>query len=168
MTLPASIAVSSVPLFQDTLKTELQARSGLSGVEVVIGPPSPGIAQVSKWIALIDVKGTEKYATFGRYSREENYEQSVYVSVMTRDGEGDAKRGRDIAYGIKNEIAQCLITIPTVGGSVWQAELGARSEFFPRLGITVSDTSGAPAVDLTWREAALYFDIKVKNRLVTA
>lgn len=168
MTLPSSIQQSSIPLFQDTLKSLLSQRNGLADVEVVIGPPSPGKAQASKWIAMIDVESNEHFATLGRQAREENYEQKIYISVITRDGEDDATSSRDIAFGLRNEVAQQLITNPTVDGTVWQAQIGSKNDFFPRLGVSVPDANDQTQVDLSWREAALYFSIKVKNRLITA
>lgn len=160
-----TIEVDSAPAFQDALKAILVQRAGLQGLSVCVGPPSPGISQEKNWLAFLDVKGTEDWATLGRLQREENYTQEMYISVLTRDGEGDSTRGRDAAYAIRAEVANALISDPTVSGTVWQASMGSKKEFFPRLGIQVKDANGMNTVDLSWREAALYFDILVKNRL---
>lgn len=157
---------SSIPAFQDALIAGLSARDAFASTEVVVGPPSPGVAQVSSWVALLDVVGDEKWAAMGRLSKEENYSQKVYVSVLTRDGEGTSQLGRDIAFTLRRDIAEYLRENPTVSNSVWQAQLQGDCRFLPRLGISVPDESGHPVVDLTWREAAVYFDILVKYRML--
>ena len=156
---------SSVPAFQDKLQEQLQLRANLANTSVVIGPPSPGVAQEKIWIALLEVKGDEDWAALGRLQKEERYTQSVYISVITRDGESDSKRGRDTAYAIRKEIADQLLADPTVGATVWQAQVSKRQEFLPRLGIEVPDAQGHMTVDYSWREAALFVDIVVKNRM---
>lgn len=157
---------TSVPTFQDSLIAQLQARPAFANVNVVIGPPSPGIAQVSTWVALLEVKKEEKWAAMGRLSKEENYNQRVYISVLTRDGQGDSKNGRDIAYGLFNDISQQLREDATVNNSVWQAQIQGEEEFIPRIGVQVPDTNGGMTTDLSWREACIYFEILVKNRMV--
>lgn len=159
------IGPSSVPAFQDALLAQLKLRSGLMNTSIVIGPPSPGVAQEKQWIALLEVDGTEKWAAMGRRQKEEDYYQRIYISVVTRDGEGDSVRGRDIAYALRQEIADQLLADPTVNATVWQAQVTRKQEFFPRLGIQVPDATGHMTVDLTWREAALYTEIKVMNRI---
>lgn len=160
-----TIDVSSVPAFQDALLSQLQSRPNLVDVSVCVGPPSPGISQISKWIALLEVDGSEIWTAMGRLSREENYTQQVYISVVTRDGEGDARTGRDIAFGLRTELALMLVEDPTVNSSVWQAQLAKSQRFVPRLGISVPGPNGEATVDLSWREAAVYCDITVKNRM---
>lgn len=156
---------SSVPAFQDKLIAQLKTRSGWNNISVVVGPPSPGIAQEKTWVALLEVKGEEDWAALGRLQKEERYYQSIYISVITRDGEGDGTRGRDIAYGIRKEIADQLLADPTVGATVWQAQVDKRQEFTPRLGIQVPDATGKMTVDYSWREAALFMDLFIKNRI---
>ena len=158
--------VSSVPDFQDALVAQLKLRPKLASVNVVIGPPAPGVAQVPYWIALLEVKNEQKWAAMGRLSKEENYKQKIYISVLTRDGEGDAVAGRNIAYGFYDEVAQQLREDATVNKSVWQAQIEGEEEFIPRLGIQVPDANGQTTTDLSWREACLYFEILVKNRMV--
>ena len=133
---------------------------------MVTGPPSPGVAQQAKWLALLEVEGEETWAAMGRLSKEENYTQQVYISVVTRDGEGSAKAGRDVAYGIRAEVAQQLREDATLNDVVWQCQIATKNRFVPRLGITSTDPQGKTTVDLSWREAALYFDISVKNRML--
>lgn len=156
---------SSVPAFQDKLVEQLKARPNLATVSVVIGPPSPGVAQEKLWIALLEVKGEEDWAAFGRLQKQETYTQTIYISVISRDGEGDSTYGRNIAYGIRKEIADQLLVDPTVGGTVWQAQVTKKQEFLPRLGISVPDANGHMTVDYSWREAAVFTDILVKNRI---
>lgn len=157
---------TSIPAFQDALLAQLGGRPGLAGVNMVIGPPSPGVAQVSTWVALLEVTGKESWAAMGRLSKEENYTQKVYISVLTRDGQADGKFGRDQAFTIFEEISQQLREDATVNKSVWQAQIQGEEEFIPRLGIQVPDANGGMTTDLSWREACLYFEILVKNRMV--
>jgi hypothetical protein len=157
---------STVPAFQDALIDLLKVRQALQGVAIVPGPPAPGIAQTSQWICLLEVDGSEKWAAMGRLSKEENYTQKVYISVITRDGEGDARASRDIAYALRAEVSEQLRETPTVNDVVWQCQIEGKNQFFPRLGITQTDPHGKSVVDLSYREAALYFEISVKNRML--
>lgn len=157
---------SSVPAFQDALQAVLKTRPALQDVSIVIGPPAPGIAQESKWIALLDVVGDEKWAAMGRLSKEETYTQKVLISVITRDGEGDATVGRNIAYALRAEIAEQLRDDATIGESVWQSQITGKNEFYPRLGISTPDDSGKTIIDLSYREACVYFDIFVRYRML--
>lgn len=155
----------SAPAFQDALRTQVLARGTLpAGTSVVIGPPSPGVAQTLQWIAFLEIDGLEKWAAMGRLQKEEDYRQKMYISVMTRDGEGDSARGRDVAYALRKEIADQLLEDPTVNGTVWQAQIDKSQRFEPRLGISTAGADGQHTVDMSWREAALFFDILVKNR----
>lgn len=156
---------SSIPAFQDALVMQLRQRPNLTGVNVVIGPPSPGVAQGQIWVALLEVEGTEKWAAMGRLQKEEDYRQTVYISVLTRDGEGDSTAGRNKAYAIRKEIADQLLADPTVNSTVWQAQVERGGKFEPRLGINVQSADGGTTTDLSWREAAVYFEILVKNRI---
>jgi len=156
---------SSVPAFQDALKAQLEARPNLVGLSICIGPPPPGISQELKWLAFLEVDGTEVWSAMGRRQKEEQYTQKIYVSVITRDGERDSTYGRDIAYLIRQEVADQLLADPTVNSTVWQAQVTKKQEFYPRLGVTVPDDEHGQTVDLSWREACLYFDIFVKNRI---
>lgn len=157
--------VSALPTFQNALITQLQARTALASVSIVPGPPSPGVGQRLQWICLLEAKGTQKWSAMGRLQKEERMKQRVYVSVLTRDGEGDSARGRDTAYSYLDEVAQQLIDDPTVSATVWEAQIGEDIEFYPRLGISVPDATQGTTVDLSWREACLYFDITYKIRL---
>jgi hypothetical protein len=157
--------VSTVPAFQDAFIAQLRARPALLNVSVVTGPPSPGIAQESQWISLLEVTGQEKWAAMGRLSREETYTQRVYISVITRDGASDATNGRNIAYALRAEVSEQLHIDPTINDSVWQSQITDKNEFYPRLGISVPNSSGGMTVDLSYREAAVYFDIFIRTRM---
>lgn len=157
---------SSVTAFQDALLLQLQNRPNLANTNVVIGPPAPGVSQASQWIAFLNVVGLEKWAVLGRLQKEEDYTQTIYISVLTRDGEVDSRHGRDIAYNLRQEIADQLIADPTANATVWQCQLTKNQKFEPRLGVTVPNADGnGVTTDLSWREAALYLDILVKNRM---
>jgi hypothetical protein len=157
---------TSVPTFQDAFVEQLRARPALLNVSIVVGPPSPGIAQEAQWISLLEVIGQEKWAAMGRLSREETYTQRVYISVITRDGDTDARNGRDMAYALRAEISEQLHIDPTVNNSVWQSQITDKNEFYPRLGISVPDSQGGMTVDLSYREAAVYFDIFLRTRMI--
>jgi len=166
--MPNLYQISSVPAFQDALKAVLQTRPNLSGVSISIGPPAPGIAQESKWISLLEVTGQEAWAAMGRLSVEETYNQKVCISVVARDGESDAVNTRNIAYNLRSEIAEQLRIDATIGGAVWQAQIRGKVEFFPRLGIQSADATdyNKMVTDMSYREACLYFDIFVRNRML--
>lgn len=156
---------TSVPAFQDALATQLRNRPGLAKVSTCIGPPPAGIAQTSAWIAFLNVVGIEKWAAMGRLQKEEDYTQEIYISVLTRDGDADNTIGRNVAYNIRQEIMNQLINDPTINNTVWQAQIWKNGKFQPRLGITIPGADGQATVDMSWREAALYFEILVKNRM---
>lgn len=143
----------------------MSARTNLEAVSIVPGPPSPGVAQQHSWIALLEVEGSEEWNMLGRMTVEETYNQKVYISVLTRDGEGTSQPGRDIAYGLRAEISAGLRDDPTLGGVVWQCQIDKDCQYFPRLGIEQPGPAGGNVIDMTWRESALYFTILVTNRL---
>lgn len=77
------MATSAIPAFRAALIAMLQARSGLSGVQVTDGPPEPSVLDGDVYIALLEAKGTQRIWAMNRSSqpREERFTQTVVIGV---------------------------------------------------------------------------------------
>jgi hypothetical protein len=121
------VAVSTVPALKSALLGVLQARAGLSGVQVTYGWPA---APQREFIVLYSVSGRQSFAALGHLSREESYELQVVISVLSQGGVQQTITER--AFALMAEIENALRADPTVGGVVRTAELGPDYELSER------------------------------------
>jgi len=115
------MSVSVVSNFRSSLKTQLEARAGLSGVKVF--SYTPGEVLDREFISLGNANTTIVPFTMGG-----QYEQSFTVTgliFVNQVGAGDvvAESCNDRAVALLNEIFQQIVSDPTVNGSVQNAEL---------------------------------------------
>ena len=114
-------ATTTIPALRAALKTALEARSGLAGVQVSHGVPR-AIARES--IMLGDVDFTQQAVSArgtGQHSRRENYTLALHIWV---DSQGnDQKATSDRAFALMAEIESQLRTDPSVSGTVHVAQI---------------------------------------------
>lgn len=105
---------STVPSFQDQFITTLAANAAFAGVPIVVGSP------VGEWprdtVFLGDVDTEESSREWGNQSRDEFYNQTVYLSSV-REGTSNTD-ARDVVYALRDAIASELKSDPTMGGTV--------------------------------------------------
>lgn len=111
------MASSVVPTVFTTLKTQLQARAGLAGVQITEGfPLQPDL----EYIAIADADPHEQTSAGQRatpHPREENFVLIVVISVV-RVADTDAAEVVDRAYALAAELENELRNDPTIGGSL--------------------------------------------------
>jgi len=109
------VATSSVPTVKANLVTQLQARGGLTGVQVTNGPPLPATQREYIWVG--DTEGIQELAAFNTPNqRHENYNVKVVVNV-TREGE-DAAAADARCFALCAELENQLRSDPTVSGAI--------------------------------------------------
>lgn len=144
-------APSTVPAFLDALKTALDARAGLDGVEVATAPQGSGTRNES--IQVHDVTQGEEWALLGARTADETYAVALTVWVVKPGaGEALAKTARDRAYTLMAEVAAALRENPHMGGD----------------SIKVAAMSSADldqGVNPNGRWAQLTFEVQVEARL---
>lgn len=111
------MATSVVPTVLTTLKTRLQARAGLTGVQITEGYPlQPDL----EFIALLDADPHDQEAAGQRsqpHAREESFVLVIEINVV-RTGDADAAQTTDRAYALAAELENELRTDMTIGGSL--------------------------------------------------
>lgn len=153
-----TFAPSTIPAFRAALIEALTGRSGLHGVEVCDGRPSPGVLESAEFVALMEADFTVTVPTLNRTTqpRQEVYVQHGYVSVVGATRDDQVTLG-DRAFAIFGEICdQLRSTVHLEGFYTGGGQIAA----------AVID-SGAyhPRADDTAREATIEFGIKVTARL---
>lgn len=143
------MATWSVPAFLDALKTQLEARGGLSGVEIFTAHPGDGITPVC--IVFHTIRGRQEPGRSGP-SNDEEYicEGFIYVE-RAGAGEAHVKTVRDAADTVLNEMEAQLTTDENVNSTVGYARLGA-FDFF-------QGSHDADEVGMRW--ARIDFEINV-------
>lgn len=100
-----------------TLKTQLQARVGLAGVQITEGfPLQPDL----EYIAIADADPHEQTSAGQRstpHPREESFVLVVVISVV-RIGDADAAEVVDRAYALAAEVENELRNDPTIAASL--------------------------------------------------
>lgn len=118
------MATSTVPVLKNQLKKNLQARVGLSGVQVTQGPPFP-LPEV-EFIWLGDVKGRQEWATIASPTKpkEEHYDLKVWIRVLRSNTPDDFKTAGDRAFALLAELENELRGDPSVTNTVRVAHVG--------------------------------------------
>jgi hypothetical protein len=115
------MATSTIPTLKANLVTQLQARAGLTGIQVTNGPPLPSPSREYIWVG--DVDGVEEMATAGINTRHEDYNTKVVIHVE-KDGTDTAATDAR-CFVLSAELENQLRTDPTVSGAVSLAQLTA-------------------------------------------
>lgn len=123
---------SSIPTVKANLRTQLQARGGLAGVQIAYGPPLPNPQR--DMICLADVTGETGPATMAKaiYPRDEVFTLQAIVFVI-REGTGQ-QAVTERAFALANEVYDQLQTDPTISGAVWFAQVMGAIELIERAG----------------------------------
>lgn len=116
------MATSTVTAMKAALLTRLQARQGLSGVQVTYGWPTGAVKRES--IMLGGVNGSQTFRTIGATQKMEEYALTVYVTVI-REGSGNQQACDERALALMAQIEADLRADPTVNNTVLTAELAA-------------------------------------------
>lgn len=125
----------------------LQARGGLSGVQIGYGMP-PGALQ-REHILLGPVDATQEYRALGTTRKFEDYTVSVFISV-TREGV-QQQQADERALVLLAEVEAALRTDPTVSNTVLTAQ--------------VSRYRLEPLASESTREARITLEIETRARI---
>lgn len=125
----------------------LQARAGLSGVQIGYGMP-PGALQ-REHILLGPVDATQEYRALGTTRKFEDYTVSVFISV-TREGV-QQQQADERALALLAEVEAALRTDPTVSNTVLTAQ--------------VSRYRLEPLASESTREARITLEIETRARI---
>lgn len=118
---------SSVAGFRAALVTALQARAGLSGVQVVDGFPGGGDADAmqleSIWLGDANTQTVEiPVMRAGTKKVDEIYVQDVVVQVLKTEGETQAA-ANSRAVALLAELQQALAAQPDISTEIFEAQL---------------------------------------------
>lgn len=126
------MSASTVPAFKLQLRTNLQARAALAGVQITYGPPTPqpgwgADVNTVEYIWLGDVQGTQEWLTFSSAggTREEEYDLTVWLLVAKATSPDDYQAAGNRAFALMAEIENEVRTDHTVGGTVLEAEVAS-------------------------------------------
>lgn len=142
------MATSTVPAFKSALLSRLQARPGLSDVQVTYGWPSGAVKRESMMLG--GLNGSQEFRTIGATQRMEEYGLDVYITVI-REGQGRQQNADERAFALMAEIEAELRSDPTVNNTVLTAEL--------------RDFDLQPMASAETREARLTVTINVMARI---
>lgn len=154
------MATSTVPALKAALLARLQARTGLTGVQITWGRPHGSLER--EWIMLGDTrsvdptgqeKGGQSTAALGRQRREERYVLDVWVSVLKPALE-EQSTVTARAYALVAEIENELRADGSVGGAVRWALI-----------TDASDLSEALAKNAQERESQVRVEIACAQRI---
>jgi len=109
------VATSTIPTLKKNLQTLLQARAGLTGVQVSYGYPGP--EPEAEYIWLADAKGDQHAATIGTRSRNERYTLRILIYTQNSDP-ADQQTPTERAFALFAEIEAQLRTDPQVNGAL--------------------------------------------------
>ena len=129
------------------LLAALQARAGLSGVQLGYGMPPGSLQREHILFGLVDA--TQEYRALGTVRKFEDYTLTVFIGV-SREGT-DQQAADDRALALMAEVEEVLRADPTVSGTV----LTAQVERY-RLEPLASDTT---------REARITLEIQTRARI---
>jgi hypothetical protein len=115
------MATSTIPAFKSALLSRLQARAGLSGVQVTYGWPTGSVKRES--IMLGGATGTQEFRTIGATQKMETYTLDVYITVI-REGHARQQNADERALALMGELEDELRDDPTVNNTVLTAEVG--------------------------------------------
>ena len=123
------MATSTIPSFKGELLARLQARVGLSGVQVLWGL----VANPSTELLLLgNVDGEQRPGALGNARREEEYFLTVTISVLRRgrDMRSAVERAWAIAAEVENELRDDaslgnLVRVAQIDGPVTSEEVYA-------------------------------------------
>jgi hypothetical protein len=141
------VATTTITAMRAALIALLQARAGLTGVQLGYGMPSGALQR--EHILLGQVEATQEYAAIGTVRKFEDYTVALFISV-TREGV-QQQEADERALALLAEVDACLRSNPTVSGTVLTAEL-ARYRMEP----LASDTT---------REARITVEIQTRARI---
>lgn len=125
----------------------LQARAGLSGVQIGYGMPSGALQREHILFGAVDA--TQEYRALGTTRKFEDYTVSVFISV-TREGT-QQQAADERALALLAEVEACLRTNPTVSNTVLTAE--------------VSRYRMEPLASETTREARITLEVQTRARI---
>jgi hypothetical protein len=115
------VATSTIPTLKVNLVTQLQARGGLSGVQVSNGPPLPDPQRERIWVG--DVAGAQSYAAMAAPNqRHEEYVLQVNISVLREGVDMVAADAR--CFALMAELENQLRTDPAVSGAITESHIG--------------------------------------------
>lgn len=121
------MATSTVTAFKAALLSRLQARAGLSGVQVTYGWPNGQVQRES--IMLGGVSGTQEFRTVGATQKMEEYSLTTYITVI-REGSGLQQNADERALALMAEVEAELRSDLTVNNTVLTAQV-ARFDLEP-------------------------------------
>lgn len=104
------MAVSTIPAFKAALLAALQARAGLTGVQLAYGSPYPNPGR--EFISLADVDGEQEARALGHLKRREDLTLTCLIMVIREGMNQQAATER--AFEIAGEIEDCLRADPTL------------------------------------------------------
>ena len=116
---------STAAAFISALRTQLQARAGLAGVDVHIVPQDGVIGSDSIVLIASPVTGDQEYATAGRARRDDHYTIPGQLAGYATGTDTDTtmQAAWDRAATILGEIADQLLSPPQVGDQTLSARL---------------------------------------------
>jgi hypothetical protein len=114
-----STSTSRVPFFLAALLELLQARPGLTKVQVTWGQPA-GEPQ-KEWLMLGNVDGDQTAAAMGRQRREEIFDHVIAISVLR--GPGQHQKAVERAYAIAAEVEDQLRSDASVNSTIRVAQI---------------------------------------------
>jgi hypothetical protein len=116
--MPAT-TISVIPDTKANLKTQLEARPGLAGVQIVYGIALPN--RRNECISICSAKDGQQWGLIGQRARNEEFTLTVYVCVVKTTKNQQAVTER--AFAIADEIGDQLRTDPTVDGALMVAQV---------------------------------------------
>ena len=144
------MSASSAPTIKAWLLTQLQARAGLAGVQVVWDDPEE--EEERELIRLGDITSEEEWVALPAIRRAETYEIDVMISVISASLD-DPQVTATRALALLDEISQLLRADVRLANQVQVAAL------------TRWKLSSARNSEKGWREASIEAAIQVKNRI---
>ena len=144
------MSASSAPTVKAWLLTQLQARPGLAGVQVVWDDPE--VEEERELIRLGDITSQENWVALPAIRRAETYEIDVMVSVVNASLD-DPQVTATRALALLDEVAQLLRADVRLANQVQVAAL------------TRWKLSSLKNSEKGWREASVEAVIEVKNRI---
>lgn len=123
---------SAIPLVKANLRTQLQARGGLAGVQISYGPPLPNPQR--DIISLEDVHGLTRPQAMAKsiYPRDELFTLNTVCFVLREGVNQQAVTER--AFALANEVYDQLQADPTINGAVWFAQVEGAVALLERCG----------------------------------